>query len=124
MPQDTEEVVAEVSAQERVSGLENVRASARELANRVRDTGLSVGEFAAEELSFALNLAEDLQGQLISAELLKEVRSYPTVYSFRKSTHRAVDLGFDAIAIGVKIGNDLTDGVLAPRDRQQATVQA
>ncbi|WP_299964316.1 hypothetical protein [uncultured Roseobacter sp.] len=124
MPQDIKAETDQTPERARVTGLENVRASARELANRVRDTGLSIGEFAAEELSFAVSLAEDLRDRTVSAEVLKEVRGYPTVNSFRNSTHRVVDLGFDAVAIGVKIGTDLTDQVLAPRDQRTAIANA
>lgn len=124
MPQDKTQEAVLAPEEERLTGLENVRNAARDLAERVRDTGLSVGEFAADELSFAVGLAEDLRDRTISAEVLKEVRGYPTVNSFRNSTHRIVDLGFDAVAVGVKIGNDLTDQVLAPRDQRQIAAAA
>lgn len=124
MPQDIKETADTAPGRENLGGLENVRAAARDLAERVRDTGIALGEFADRELAFAVGLAEDIRDKTVSAELMKEARALPVVSGFRATTHRVVDLGFDAVAVGVKVGGDALDDFLAPRGDVALAVRA
>lgn len=100
-----------------VTGLENVRSAARDLAARVRDTAVSVGEFAEGELAFAVGVAEDLRDRSIAPELLEGARSLPVLSGLRVTSHRVVDLGFDVVGVGVRVGSDAVDEFFAPRGK-------
>lgn len=107
----------EVPARDRFEGLENVIAAARDLADRLRETSVAAGEFAEQELAFVVGLAEDIRDKTVAPELLKEARALPVLSGLRVTSHRVVDLGFDAVSVGVKLGSDAVDDFLAPRDR-------
>jgi len=103
---------------ERFRGIDNVLAAARELAERVREATVAVGEFADQELAAVVGIAEDLRDRSVSPKLLEEARGLPVLSGLRVTTHRVVDLGFDAVSVGVKVGSDAVDDFLAPRDRR------
>ena len=103
---------------DRFRGLDNVNATARELAEGLRDTTVAVGEFAELELAFVVGLAEDIRDRTVSPELLGKGRKLPVLSGLRVTTHRVVDLGFDAMSIGVRVGSDAVDDLLAPRERR------
>lgn len=107
-----------------LNGLENVREAARDLANRLRDTTVSIGEFATDELAFAVGIAEDIRDRAVSPELLKEAQALPVLRSLRQTSHRVVDLGFDAVSVGVKLGSDAVDDFLLPRQPAKAIAQS
>jgi hypothetical protein len=106
------------ASRDRLTGLENVLSSARDVAQRLREATVSVGEFSEEELAFVVGLAEDIRDRTISQELLKEARELPVLGGLRVTTHRMVNLGFDAVSVGVKLGSDTFDDFLSPRDQR------
>ena len=103
----------------RLQGLDNVARAARELADRLRSATVSVGSFAETELAFVVSLAEDIRDKTISPELLNAARKVPVIDGLRVTSHRVVDLGFDVVAVGIKVGSDSLDAFLdVPRKRR------
>ena len=118
-----DELSTDTRDDDRFRGLDNVNASARELAERLRDTTVTVGEFAELELAFVVGLAEDIRDRTVSPELLGEARKFPVLSGLRVTTHRVVDLGFDAVSVGVRVGSDAVDDLLAPRERRLSSAR-
>ena len=118
-----DELSTDTRDDDRFRGLDNVNASARELAERLRDTTVTVGEFAELELAFVVGLAEDIRDRTVSPELLGEARKLPVLNGLRVTTHRVVDLGFDAVSVGVRVGSDAVDDLLAPRERRPSSAR-
>jgi hypothetical protein len=103
----------------RLNGLENVAKAARDLADRLRSATISVGSFAETELAFVVGLAEDIRDKSISPELLAAARKVPVIDGLRVTSHRVVDLGFDAVSVSLKLGSDSLDAFLdVPRKRR------
>ena len=120
----TQEIASAGNERDRFRGLDNVTAAARELAQRLRETTVAVGEVAEQELAFVVGLAEDIRDKSVSPELLKEARSLPVLSGLRVTSHRVVDLGFDAVSVGVKLGSDAFDDFLAPRAERRSIATA
>ena len=120
----TEEIASAGNERDRFRGLDNVTAAARELAQRLRETTVAVGEVAEQELAFVVGLAEDIRDKSVSPELLKEARSLPVLSGLRVTSDRVVDLGFDAVSVGVKLGSDPFDDFLAPRAERRSIATA
>ena len=107
------------SDRDRFRGLDRLTAEARDLADRLRETTTALGSFAEQELAFVVGLAEQIRDRTLSPELLREARAMPVVSGLRVTSHRVVDLGFDALSVTLKLGSDTVDEFLsAPHDRR------
>lgn len=95
-----------------VHGLADVLDSARQLAAQLRGAARGVGRLGERELAMIIGTGEDVRDQAIGEELMAKARQDPLVASLRQTAHRGLDLGFDAIAVGVQAGSDLLDTVL------------
>ena len=121
---ETDEIATAGTDRDRFRGLDNVTAAARELAQRLRESTVAVGDLAEQELAFVVGLAEDIRDKSVSPELLKQARGLPVLSGLRVTSHRVVDLGFDAVSIGVQLGSDAFDDFLVPRAERPARVTA
>ena len=66
-----------------------------------------------------VGLAERIRDRTLSPELLREARAMPVLSGLRVTSHRVVDLGFDALSVTLKLGSDTVDEFLsAPHDRR------
>ena len=95
-----------------VRGLADVLDSARQLATQLRGAARGVGQLGERELAMIIGTGEDVRDRVISEELMAKARQDPLVASLRQTAHRGLDLGFDAMAVGVQAGSDLLDTVL------------
>lgn len=110
---------------DRLRGLESVSLAARELAANVRRSSVALGELVKDQLAVAVAIAEDIRDRTVTPELLREARAVPVLSGLRVTSHRVVDLGFDAAGIGIRLGSDAVDQFLAPRsEKSVARAQA
>lgn len=116
---------SEAEAGRRLRGLEAVSAAARELAENVRRSSVALGTVVEEQLAVAVDIAEDIRDRAVTEELLRDAREVPVLKGLRVTSHRVVDLGFDAVGIGVRLGTDAVEQFLSPRsEKALARVQA
>jgi hypothetical protein len=101
-------------------GLESVTQAARDLAESLRRGTIVAGNLAERELSIVIGLAETIRDQTVSEPLLKRARAVPVVRGLRVSSHRALDLGFDALGVSLTLGSGAVDAFLsAPRGAEK-----
>lgn len=92
------------------AGLSSVIKAAADLALKARDLVEQAGTVAEKELSMVLRLAEEARDSVVSAPSLERARKIPLLHDLRHDTHRAVNLGFDVVAVAYISGLDLLDG--------------
>lgn len=92
------------------AGLSSVIKAAADLALKARDLVEQAGTVAEKEISMVLRLAEEARDSVVSAPSLERARKIPLLHDLRQDTHRAVNLGFDVVAVAYISGLDLLDG--------------
>jgi hypothetical protein len=69
-----------------------------------------------------LDISEQLRDRLATPEALAKARANKLFAGFRHSTHRAVDLGIDAVATGYVFTVEALENFLdAPREKAAAS---
>ena len=109
------------TAEARPVGLEDVIRTAGEVADRVRDAAAAVFRLGERELAMVVGTLEDVRDRTVAGERLDSARRRETIAGLRRSTHRGIDLGFDAVAVTADVGADFIDAALR---RPKATVTA
>jgi hypothetical protein len=103
------------------AGLTDVVRAARDLARQARRTVESAGDLADRELAMLLDISEQLRDRLASPEALATGRANKLFAGFRHSSHRAVDLGIDAVATGYVFTVEALENFLdTPREKAAA----
>jgi hypothetical protein len=104
-------MVDQITARD-AAGLEDVIRSAARLADQVRELVTSAGSVTEREVAMLATIAEDVRDRVIAAERLKVAREDGVLAGFRRSTHRAVDLGFDLVGTVVTAATDALDAFI------------
>lgn len=104
------------------AALDDVLRTAGEVADRLREAAGAVGRLGERELAMIVGIAEDVRDRTIAPERLASARRRETLAGVRRSTHRGVDLGFDAAAVGIDVAMDFLEAALR-RPKTAAPVQ-
>lgn len=126
----TEQVIPDVrnepgtaNVNDDLTGLDAATKSARDLAERLITTGIDAGDFVEKELGLIVSKVEGIRDRSVSEERLIDAREVPVTSGLRETTHRVVDLGFDALTVTIKMGSEALDDLLAvPRRQPQVAV--
>jgi hypothetical protein len=109
---------ADTSATKRQSGLEEVVRAARELAAQLQKSAAAAGGLAEREIKMLVDVAEDVRDRSVKEAVLKEAREIKFLAGLRGSTHRVVDMGFDALGVSLVVAADVV-GRFAGADRKE-----
>jgi len=90
------------------AGLATAIGTARTIAGGIREAATTIGRLTDRELAMLVGAAERVR-DMIPAERLAAARSNETVENLRHSTHRGVDIAFDALAIAVWVAGEWLD---------------
>jgi 4-hydroxy-3-methylbut-2-enyl diphosphate reductase len=114
----TESIEAVAAPVDTAAGLNDVVRTARNLARQARRTVEDAGGLAERELAMLLNVSEKLRDRLANPKALAQGREHALFAGLRHSTHRAVDLGFDAVATGYVFTVETVENFLdQPREK-------
>jgi hypothetical protein len=100
------------STDTRPAGLDDVIRTAGEVADRLRDAAAAVVRLGEREIAMVLNTLEDIRDRTVASERLESARRMETIAEWRRTTHRGIDLGFDAVAVTADVGADFLDAAL------------
>ena len=91
-----------------LGGLTAAMGTARSIADSIRQAATTLGQLTDRELAMLVGAAERVR-DMIPPERLAAARSNKTVEGLRHSTHRGVDIAFDALAIAIWVGGEWLD---------------
>ncbi len=105
----------------RFDGLDDVLQTAADLAEQLRETAVASARVGEREAEMLVNIGENVRDRAVNEELLAEARKMEVVDSLRRSAHRAVDLGIDAVGVALRVGSDAVDSFLSTPRRSLDT---
>lgn len=108
----------------RLDGLKDVLDAAADLATQVRETAIAGARVGERELAMLIGVTEETRDRTFSEQILKEARAVEIVAPLRGSAHRAVDLAFDGLGIGVRVTAQTLDRFLSAPRRGEPKVSA